>query len=165
MKRNQGTITASACSTWFSCPRSQCRWASPSPLGLDRAPGARSCGRSEGQTVSPALGRRLMPSPPNREPCSHGGHSACVCMCTRVLSLSHTHTHTCDRQVKSKGGYCDSDSKGSACNTGDPSWIPGWEDPLENGMATYSSIHAWRIPWTEEPTGLHSMGSQRVGHD
>ena len=94
MKRSQGTITASACSTWFSCPRSQCRWASPSPLSLDRAPGARSCGRSEGQTVSPALGRRLMSSPPNREPCSHGGHSACVCMCTRVLSHTHTHTHT-----------------------------------------------------------------------
>jgi len=39
------------------------------------------------------------------------------------------------------------------------------EDPLENGMATYSSILAWRIPWTEEPGGLQSMGSQRVGHD
>ena len=41
----------------------------------------------------------------------------------------------------------------------------GWEDPLEKGMATQSSILAWRIPWTEEPGGLQSMGSQRVGHD
>ena len=42
----------------------------------------------------------------------------------------------------------------------------GGEDPLEKGMATHSSILAWRIPWTEEPDGLHSpMGSQRVGHD
>jgi len=41
----------------------------------------------------------------------------------------------------------------------------GWEDPLEEGMATHSSILAWRIPWTEEPGGLLSMGSQRVGHD
>ena len=41
----------------------------------------------------------------------------------------------------------------------------GWEDPLEEGMATHSSILAWRIPWTEEPGGLRSMGSQRVGHD
>ena len=42
----------------------------------------------------------------------------------------------------------------------------GWEDPLEKGMATPSSILAWRIPWTEEPVyGLQSMGSQRVGHD
>ena len=35
----------------------------------------------------------------------------------------------------------------------------GWEDPLEKGMATYSSILAWKIPWTEEPGGLQSMGS------
>ena len=41
----------------------------------------------------------------------------------------------------------------------------GWEDPLEKGMATHSSILAWKIPWTEEPGGLQSMGSQRVGHD
>ena len=40
----------------------------------------------------------------------------------------------------------------------------GWEDPLEKGMATHSSILAWRIPWTEKPSGLQSMGSQRVGH-
>ena len=38
----------------------------------------------------------------------------------------------------------------------------GWEDPLEKEMATHSSILAWRIPWTEEPGGLQSMGSQRV---
>ena len=37
----------------------------------------------------------------------------------------------------------------------------GWEDPLEKGMATYSSILVWRIPWTEEPCGLPSTGSQR----
>jgi len=41
----------------------------------------------------------------------------------------------------------------------------GWEDPLEKGMTNHSSILAWRIPWTEEPGGLQSMGSQRVGHD
>ena len=40
-----------------------------------------------------------------------------------------------------------------------------WEDPLEKGMATLSSILAWRIPWTEEPSRLQSMGLQRVGHD
>ena len=40
-----------------------------------------------------------------------------------------------------------------------------WEDPLEKEMATHSSILAWRIPWTEEPGGLESTGSQRVGHD
>ena len=41
----------------------------------------------------------------------------------------------------------------------------GWEDPLEKGMATHSSILAWRIPWTEEPGGLQSTGSQTVGHE
>ena len=46
-------------------------------------------------------------------------------------------------------------------------WVQslGWEDPLEKEMATHSSTLAWRIPWTEEPGGLQSMGSQRVGHN
>ena len=57
-----------------------------------------------------------------------------------------------------------SDGKESACNAGDMGLIPG-EDPLEQGMATLSSILAWRIPWTEEPGGLQSMGLQRVEHD
>ena len=45
-------------------------------------------------------------------------------------------------------------------------WVQSlsWEDPLEKGMATHSSIPAWKIPWTEEPGGLQSMGSQRIGH-
>ena len=46
-------------------------------------------------------------------------------------------------------------------------WVQslGWEDPLEEGVATYSSVLSWRIPWTEKPGGEQSMGSQRVGHD
>ena len=45
-------------------------------------------------------------------------------------------------------------------------WVSlGGEDPLEEGMATHSSILAWRIPWTEEPGGLQSIGSQRLRHD
>ena len=46
-------------------------------------------------------------------------------------------------------------------------WVQslGPEDPLEKGMATHSSILAWKIPWTGEPEGLQSMGSQRVGHN
>ena len=58
-----------------------------------------------------------------------------------------------------------SDGKVSACNMGEPGLIPGSEDPLEKEKATHSSILAWPIPWTEEPDGLQSMGSQRVGHD
>ena len=41
----------------------------------------------------------------------------------------------------------------------------GWKDPLEEGLATSSSILAWRVPWTEEPDRLQSMGSQRIRHD
>ena len=46
-------------------------------------------------------------------------------------------------------------------------WVQslGWEDPLEKEMAIHSSTIAWKIPWTEEPGRLQSMGSQRVGHD
>ena len=44
-------------------------------------------------------------------------------------------------------------------------WTLGWEDPLEKDMAAHSSTLAWRIPWTEEPGGLQSMGSQRVIQD
>ena len=61
--------------------------------------------------------------------------------------------------------------KESACNVGYPGLIPGSERSLgkgmatlEKGMATHSSILAWRILWTEEPGGLRSMGPQRVGH-
>ena len=50
----------------------------------------------------------------------------------------------------------DSVGKESVCNTGDPSSIPGWEDPPEKEMETHSSILAWRIPWTEEIGGLYS---------
>ena len=41
----------------------------------------------------------------------------------------------------------------------------GWEDPLEEGMGTHSSILSWKIPWTEDPGGLQSLGLHRVGHD
>ena len=44
-------------------------------------------------------------------------------------------------------------------------WSLGQEDPLEVETATHSSVLAWRLPWTEEPDGLQSMGSQRAGHE
>ena len=55
--------------------------------------------------------------------------------------------------------------KASAYNAGDLGLIPGLEGPLEKEMAAHSSIVAWKIPWTEEPGRLQSMGLQRVGHD
>ena len=55
-----------------------------------------------------------------------------------------------------------SDSKASTAVL--ETWLQslGWEDHLEKGMATHSSVLAWKMPWTEEPGGLQSMGSQRV---
>ena len=58
-----------------------------------------------------------------------------------------------------------SDGKESAYSAGDAGSIPGSGKSPNEGMATHSSILAWRIPWIEEPGGLQSMGSQRVGHD
>ena len=55
--------------------------------------------------------------------------------------------------------------KNLPANIGDTVSILGQEDPLEGEMATHSNILAWKIPWTEEPGRLPSMGSQRVGHD
>ena len=58
-----------------------------------------------------------------------------------------------------------SDGKVSAYNEGDQGSIPGWGRSLEKEMATHFSTLAWKIPWTEEPGRLQSMGSERVGHD
>ena len=55
--------------------------------------------------------------------------------------------------------------KNPLASAGDVGLIPGSEDPLEGEKQTYSSILAWKIPWTEEPGGPQVMGSQRVGHD
>ena len=57
------------------------------------------------------------------------------------------------------------DGEESACSAGDLDLVPGWGDPLEEGMAAHSRILAWRTPWTEELGRLQSTGSQRVGHD
>ena len=59
------------------------------------------------------------------------------------------------------------DTKVKRLSTMQKTWVRslGWEDPLEKEMAIHSSTIAWKIPWTEEPGRLQSMGSQRVGHD
>ena len=57
------------------------------------------------------------------------------------------------------------DGKATVYNAGDRVQALGWEDPLDKEMAIHSSTIAWKIPWTEEPGRLQSMGSQRVGHD
>jgi len=70
-----------------------------------------------------------------------------------------------DSTALSKVGFPGgSDCKELSADTGDPGSILGSERSLEKEMATHSSILAWRIPWTEEPGRLQSMGSQRVRH-
>ena len=71
----------------------------------------------------------------------------------------------CDPTKQQLGFPGGSEGKESACNVGDLDSIPGWKDPLEEGMATYFSVLAWKIPRTEEHGGQQSMGSQRVGHN
>jgi len=61
--------------------------------------------------------------------------------------------------------YFGSDSKASVYNAGDPGLSPGLGRSLGEGNAIHSSTIAWKIPWTEEPGRLQSMGSQRVGHN
>ena len=60
-------------------------------------------------------------------------------------------------------------AKNLPANTGNTKkrWVPslGWEDPLEEKTTTHSSVLAWIIPWGQEPGGLQSIGSQRIGHD
>ena len=63
------------------------------------------------------------------------------------------------------GFPCGSAGKESACNEENLGSIPGLRISPGGGMAAYSSILAWRIPWTEDPGRLQSMGAQRVGHN
>ena len=67
-----------------------------------------------------------------------------------------------ERKAGLSGG---SVGKKSACYAGDQVGSQGGEDTLEKGMATHSNILTWRIPWTQEPGGLQSMESEKVGHD
>ena len=78
----------------------------------------------------------------------------CVCVCVCVCVYVSVYI----------GFPGSSDGKKSACNARNLGLTAGSADPLEKGMAAHSSVLAWRIPWTEQPGGLQSMGSQRVRH-
>ena len=67
--------------------------------------------------------------------------------------------------ISTYGSPGHSDVKEFAHSVGDLGSVPGSGRPLEKGMTTHSSILAWRIPWTEKPGELQSMGSQRIGHN
>ena len=91
-----------------------------------------------------------------------------VVMDTFSLHIVRMYYHVQELAFKHllRGGFPGSTAgKESTCNVGDLSSIPGLGWSPEEGMATHSSILAWRIPWTEEPGGLQSMESHRVGHN
>jgi len=80
--------------------------------------------------------------------------------------LESVHSNNCLHNLYIVLGFCDgSRVKNSPAVQETLVWSLGREDPLEEEMATHSSILAWRIPWTEEPGGLQSIGSQRDRHD
>ena len=80
--------------------------------------------------------------------------------CSNNLQYSYTAIKCC--YSKGQGFPGSSAGKESACSEGGLGLIPGLGRSLKEGMVTHSSIHAWRIPWTEEPGGLQSMELQRV---
>ena len=84
----------------------------------------------------------------------------CLCTPRHMAGGEHEKNHQFFHSVEAKGFPGGSDGKDSTCNGEDPGVIFGWEESLEKGTATHSSVLAWRIPWTEEPCGL-----QRVGHN
>ena len=79
-----------------------------------------------------------------------------ICMSNKLYNM-YTHIHI--------WGFPRGSDQESVLNAETQIWFMGQEDPLEKEMSTHFSIPAWRIPWTEEPGELQSMGLQRVGHD
>ena len=80
-----------------------------------------------------------------------------------IALIIHVHTVNCSPQLQCPGGLANL----PAVQEQQKMWVGslGQEDPLEEGMATHSSFPSWRIPWTEEPGMLQSIGSKRVKHD
>ena len=104
----------------------------------------------------------------------HHSSSTSILQCSALLMVQVSHQYMITGQTIALTiwtlGFSDgSDGKESACNAVDTQqmqvWSLGLEDPHEEEMVIPSNILPWRIPWTEEPGGLQSMGSQRVGHD
>ena len=92
----------------------------------------------------------------------------CVCVCTRVCTIMPVLRVFTFWQRELWGFPCGTSGKEPACQCRKYKmrvWSLGWGDPLEEGMTVYSSILAWRIPWTEELGVLQSIGLQRVRHN
>ena len=86
-------------------------------------------------------------------------------VCRTIWPLKNMLHLCCNIRSHSPGGSLVKNLPANAGDTGGRVWCRGQEDPLEEEMATYSSIIAWEISWTEEPGSLHSMRVQKVRHD
>ena len=107
--------------------------------------------RSKIKAVSPALAGGFFTAEPLRKPWNH--FYKCVLSRGYILSAAPFYLPI----AFSSGFPCGSAGKESACNVGTSVWSLGWEDPLEKGKATHSSILAWRIPWTVYPKGRKEL--------
>ena len=92
-----------------------------------------------------------------------GGHFVSLCLHLFGSTWRIIHTHVFMKNIRAS--LIAQLVKNPPAMQETPVQFLGWEGPLEEGMATHSRFLAWRIPWTEEPGGLQSMGSQRVRHD
>ena len=97
------------------------------------------------------------------------GESMCGQINTARAAITHSYNSTFKPKLLTLRGFpgCSAVKNPPAMQEPQKTWVPslGWENPLEVGVATHSSLLAWRIPWTEETGVLQSMGSQRVRHD
>ena len=97
---------------------------------------------------------------------AHSKHDLGICNYTKLRATSLGNWREVEMvQRASQVSPVVKNPPASAGDVRDTDLIPGLGRSLEEGMATHSSVLAWRIPWTEEPGGLQSMGSQRFGHD
>ena len=110
------------------------------------------------------LSLEQLPSSSSRSQLSHSSSEALPQPCLNFLCTSHCVDWHCLFGLPTDGAV---ERISLPMQETQETWVQslGWEDPLEEGLATHSNILAWKVPWTEEPGGLQSMGSQRAGHD
>ena len=130
------------------------------PTGLQTGPWTQRAGRDRRKRNPLGMGSFIKKGNLHMKSVLGSGRqyiSACVCQNLKLIQSRHIVDFPVDSVEKNPPAMQETQEKRVRSL--------GWEDSLEEGMATHSSILAWRIPWTEEPGGLQSTGSQRVGHD
>ena len=125
---------------------------------------------SDTVNISKKIVSLVFPKLPKQNPPGDGekGNSLRAGILSQPTRTPPKKNHSFDRLQLDMGipsGAVVKNPPANAGDTRDPGSIPGQKDPLEKETATHSSILAWKTPWTEEPDGLQSKGSQRVRHN